>query len=257
MTQSLIGAVLHNDRAIIGGNMPPTPIEIARSSYKDISKFLADMPVVETDEQARKVKLELDRARSVLGDMEGAKEATCQPLYAAWKAAVATYTPVISHFATLVIELKARLSRFMRAQEVMKEAEALCKHQKADEALDVARKAALAATDAFENAAVGEFGVDLATVLETADSTRALAIKADHQAKIAEHDSHIRIGGGFLRVATLRTKETLSVTDANAAIATIGLTEKISDAILTGARAYRKLHGALPPGIEKIEERAL
>jgi hypothetical protein len=248
---------LINSRAVIGDNMPPTPIDLGRAAYREISEFLAENPVVETEEQARAFKLTLDRTKSVLGDIEAAKDADCQPLYATWKSMVATYTPAIAHLTTLTVELKARLSKFMRAQEAIKEAEATRKQQEAFEAAESARNAALEAKEAFENAAVGECNIDLATKLETAESTNAAAVKADHQAQLAEHDSHIRVGGGFLRVATLRTKETLIVTNAKDAIAAIGLTEKISDAILTGARAYRKLHGTLPPGIGQVEERSL
>jgi hypothetical protein len=57
---------------------------------------------------------------------------------------------------------------------------------------------------------------------------------------------HSVLGG---RARTLRTTEMLIVNDAAAAIAAMGVSEKLSDAIVADARAWRKAHGALPPGI--------
>jgi hypothetical protein len=53
----------------------------------------------------------------------------------------------------------------------------------------------------------------------------------------------------------MRRTETLVLDDAAAAIAAIGVTDKIKDAILSSARDYRKLHGSLPAGVSAVTER--
>ena len=81
--------------------------------------------------------------------------------------------------------------------------------------------------------------------------------RASREAARAERDTRVRIGGGIGRVLTLRTGEVLSVTDWRAAINDIGLTQDIADAILKGARAYRKENGELPAGIARDTERSV
>lgn len=249
MTESDQPPATRNDRAVIGGNSPPSPVDFGRAAFRDISAFLAGMPVVETEGQAREIKLQLDRAKAALGDIEAAKEQACKPLYESWKTASAIYTPTVSHLAALVHEVKARLSRWMQTQEALCEAEAIRKQQEAEAAIQLAMATSLAVTEALDNASCGELNVDLTTVIEEADRTDRAAKKALHQAQLAERDATVRVGGGFTRVATLRTKETLTIIDASIALEAIGLTDKISSAILAGARAYRTLHGNLPPGI--------
>jgi hypothetical protein len=55
----------------------------------------------------------------------------------------------------------------------------------------------------------------------------------------------------------LRDRETLTVTDWQAAITELGLTDLIRDAILTSARAYRKNFRELPEGIVATYDRSL
>ena len=106
----------------------------------------------------------------------------------------------------------------------------------------------MAETEAKANAAQGEF-VDVGAAIQTADETCTQAKKLDHQASIAERDANVRIGGGFGRAASLRTKEMLILDDAIKAIIAIGVTDDIKEAILKSARAFRKLNGRLPAGI--------
>jgi predicted glycosyl hydrolase (DUF1957 family) len=96
--------------------------------------------------------------------------------------------------------------------------------------------------------------------LRQAEEARRVAEAAEAAARAAERaerDTHVRIAGGFTRALGLRTREILTVTDWKAAIEEIGLTDAIRDAILIGARAYRKEFHELPEGIASEFERAV
>jgi hypothetical protein len=55
----------------------------------------------------------------------------------------------------------------------------------------------------------------------------------------------------------LRDRETLAVTDWQAAITEVGLTDTIRDAILASARSYRKAFRELPEGVIATYDRSL
>lgn len=244
------------DRLSIGGNNPPSAIEDARFAYTSLSEFLADMPVIETEDQARDTKLQIDRAATTLKCLIDEREAQTKPLFSAWQEAINKFKPAILSLERLIDVAKTRLSAFMRIEEDRLAREAEAKRRIAEEAIRIAREAEQAETEAKENAAQGEF-VDVGAAIQAADETFTEAKKLDHQAVIAERDANVRIGCGFGRVASLRTKETLVLEDALKAIVAIGVTDDIRDAILKSARAYRKLNGCLPAGIAIEQTRTL
>jgi hypothetical protein len=61
-----------------------------------------------------------------------------------------------------------------------------------------------------------------------------------------------RIGNGSGKALGMRTEKTLVLESYSKAIKAIGPTPTIEEAILTAARAYRKLHGRLPEGVSEI-----
>jgi hypothetical protein len=246
-----------SDTAYIGHNAPPSAIDDARRAFKDISHFLAEIPVIETEETAREAKLVLDRGKATLGELDDARIAESKPLHEAWKACLEKYKGPTEYLTRLVDELKARLSTFLRAEEARRQAEADAKRRTAEEAIRVAREAEEAEQAAKEDASLGEVGVDVGTVIEQADTAFSAAVKADRQANVAERDAHVKLGGGFGRAAALREKETLVVEDGIAALTAIGMTVDIEAAIIKSARAYRKLKGELPAGVIAKVERAL
>jgi hypothetical protein len=81
--------------------------------------------------------------------------------------------------------------------------------------------------------------------------------KLDRAKEIAAKDSKVRISGGYGRALSLRTIEVLHVDDAAKALAAMGLTEDLRQALLTEARAYRKTTGNLPEGITATTEQKL
>ena len=81
--------------------------------------------------------------------------------------------------------------------------------------------------------------------------------QASRFAAIAEKDSKVRIGGGFGKVSSLRTKDVWTLEDPAAALAAIGCTDGIREAILVAARQYHKLTGQVATGCTLTKERVL
>ncbi len=250
--------VEENHRAVIGGNNPPTPIESARVAFLALSDFLKAHPAIMNHEEAKDAKAMLDMAKATEGDLDAARKAEGDPLYSAWKAVNEKYKPAINALSRIAGDLKARLTDFIRAEEARRAREAAEARRIAEEAAAAANAALAAEREARENAALGEINAPLGEAIEATDDAIAAAKRTDREAAVAERDAdHVRIGGGFGRVASLRQKETLVVTDAAKAIKSIGLTDKIRDAILSSARDYRKLKGELPKGVTAEYERTL
>jgi hypothetical protein len=141
------------------------------------------------------------------------------------------------------------------------EQERLRKAEEARRAAEAAAQAALEAErreqEAREEAEQGVCDIDLGQITTETDQAVAALGKAARAVQLAERESKVRVGGGFGRVMTLRDKEILTVTDWKAAIAEIGLTDRIAEAILTEARAFRTSMGDLPAGITATYDRSL
>lgn len=246
-----------NPREIIGGNNPPTEIDDARSVYATIQSFMRDAPVIEDEKTARAANEKLAAGTSMLKTLERVRKDEADPLYAAWQAARKKYEPAISGLSKLVDELSARLAAFMRAEEARREAAAEETRKAAEEAERIAREAEKAEFEARENASMGEL-VDVGAAMSAADDAFSDFKEADRAATIAEKETPVRFRSRFAsRATSLRTKETLVLLDALAAIGEIGVTEKIGEAILSEARVFRKANGRLPNGVTAQTERTL
>ena len=233
--------------AAIGGNNPPSAIDDARTAYKALADYLAQTPVIEAEETAREAKLFSDRTKNTLKDLESARKAKADPLYSEWKAVNEEFKPAQENLDKLLKELNARLTVFARAEETKRQKIAEAKRRAAEEA----------EREAKDNAAYGEIGVDVGAAIESADAAFADMQLAMREKARAERDEKVRIGGGFDRALSMRTVKALILDDAVAALKDLGLTDKIKDAILSGARDYRKVMGALPKGVSEIEERKI
>lgn len=243
--------------AVIGGNNPPSAIDDARTAYKALADYLAQTPVIEAEETAREAKLFSDRTKNTLKDLEAARKAKADPLYAEWTEVNATFKPAKDALDKLLKELNERLTVFARAEETKRQKIAEEKRRAAEEAEHIARAAEEAEREAKDNAAYGEIGVDVGAAIESADAAFADMQLAMREKARAERDEKVRIGGGFDRALSMRTVKTLVLDDAFAALRDLGLTDKVKDAILSGARDYRKVMGALPKGVSEIEERKI
>lgn len=238
----------------IGHNRPPGMIQSANDVVEQVNQWLKDNPVVETDVQARVAKVQIDRAKLCLKDLKDERDVKIKPISDQLIEIRNTYGRAASPIEIALDATNKRLEVYIARETRRRETEAETARQTAEEAKFKALEAERLEREAQENAAAGELGVDVVNVTKAADDAFDEAVTAERKAIRAQRDTHVKIGGGFSRAISLRNKETLIVEDHVAALAQIGLTEGIKEAILTGARAYRKLHGRLPEGIQ-VEKR--
>lgn len=251
-------------RAVIGGNNPPGPIEMAESIMQALSDWMKDHPVIETEEDARAAKPLIDRAKAAMDEVESERDGKVRPLNekvaeinAEYKAIHNTDPKKPGTFNKVFNELKARVADFLRREEQKRLAAAAEARRLQEEAERQAREAEEREREALHGASLGEIDVDVATVTKQADEAFSTFERQSRFADRAERDTKVKIGGGFAGAVSLRTAETLQVDDALKAIVVIGATDRIREAILTEARAYRKANGRLPDGVSATTERKL
>ena len=219
-----------------------------------LSAFLRDTPAIEDGEQAREANEFAGRTERTIKDLEATRRGQVDPLNEQVSVINASFRAIRDPLKRALDELRTRLTSYVNKVEAKRQAEADRLAREAAEAEAAARKAEAAEAEAVANAAVGEV-VDVGAAMEAADIAFNEYSEAQRAALIAQRDVTVRLRsvlGGKAR--TLRTSEVLHVTDAVAALAELGVTEAITEAILTSARAYRKLHGRLPGGVvaEKV-----
>src|SRR6266436_1754742 len=192
---------------------------------------------------------------SSLESMETERDAQVRPLNAQVKAINDKYRSP----RTLLEKVRNSLVDRLTAYAKRLERERLRKAEEARKAAEAAAQTALEAErraqEAQDDAAQGVCDVDLGQVTQEAEQACSDLGRASRELARAERDTKVRIGGGFGKVATLRDKEILAVTDWQAAIKEIGLTDRIAEAVLTEARAFRTSMGELPSGISATYER--
>lgn len=259
-----------NPRAVMGGNHPPSALELVKPLFStELSQFLKDYPVIASEDEARKAKLLLDRTALDLKRVDDERKTKVDPLNAEVKAINDKYHEWHNTDARrpgrwnrLVDTLRTRLSDWAWAEERKRQEAAEAARKAAEEAERIAREAEAREKEAAETAAAGVCDVNIAQATEEADTAFSQFRRTVRIAERAERDTKVRIGGGLGKVSTLRNRETLTVTNWKAAIEDICGDESeppssIVDAILTCARAYRKVTGRLPSGILSKTERAL
>ena len=241
----------------IGHNNPPTQIALCDQVAEDISGWLAEHPDFTTEEDARQAKLHLDRGKLGLKDLEDERDKAVRPLNEEVKAINESYRPTKTIIGALLDEIGKRIKAYLLAEEQKRIKAAQEAARIAAEAEAKAREAERLERDALAQSETGELGVDLKARTMVADATFSEYQKAERQAQIAEKETHVKLGGGFSRAASLRSVEVLIVSNAVEAIQSLGLTDDIRDGILKSARAYRKLFGDLPDGVEAEMERKI
>jgi hypothetical protein len=250
-----------NPREIIGGNFPPAPIEpapativptcidTARGVYRVLAAFLAETPVIETPEDAKKGANLIEQVRATLGEMKDEHDELVKPLNVKLKALHDLYRVPREAITLIADQLKRRLSVYANAEEARRKKIAEEARLAAIEAERLAREAEAREREAIADADVGVVGIDIAGSVSQADRAFSSFKAATRAAARAEREIPLRLNGGFGRAVGPRKSEALKIDDAIAAIKAMGLTEKIADAILSSARAYRALHGNLPAGV--------
>ena len=241
----------------IGSNNPPDMTVTAAETEKSVSDWMAENPVILTEEMAREAKVFLDRGKLCIDDLEAERGTKVKPLNEQVKAINDHYRPSRESLARVNAILTMRVGAFIKEEADRRQAIAAEAAAKAAELEKLAREAEEKERAALANADAGELGVDVSSVTKEADAVFAEYATANRAAQLAEKATNVKIGGGFTRAMGLRTKEELTVVDAAAAISDIGITEDIREAILKGARAYRRLHEELPSGVTSNVEKKL
>lgn len=255
---------IEQSRAVMGGNNPPGPIEMAETIMQALSDWMKDHPVIQTEDEARAAKPLIDRAKAAMDEIEAERDGKVRPLNdqvaqinVEYKAVHNTDPKKPGTFNKVFNELKLRVADYLRKEEQKRLAAAAEARRIQEEAEHQAREAEEREREALSNASAGEIGVDVAAVTQEADAAFETFERQSRFADRAERDTKVKIGGGFAGAVSLRTAEILQVDDALKAIVVMGTTDRIREAILTEARAYRKANGRLPDGISATTERKL
>lgn len=243
-------------------NNPPSPIEFAQSVIDELATFMANHPVIESEEDARAAKVHIDRARAAFVDIEVERVKLVTPLndeVARINAEHKRYHNNDKHkpglFDKLLNALVARVQSFMLIEEARRKREAEHARLLAEAAEKAAREAEAREKEVHENAAVGEIGLDIQEATNAADAAFDDYKRASRFADQAERSSKVKIAGGFSRSLSIKDREVMVVKDWKLAIDKVGLTDNIRDAILTAARNYRQEYNELPAGVEITYER--
>jgi hypothetical protein len=246
-----------NPREHIGANNPPSAIDFAKESTTALSDWMKDCPVIATDDDARAAKVLVDRAKSSLESMETERDGLVRPLNTQVREINDRYRSPRTLLEKVRNSLVDRLTDYAKHLEQ----DRLRKAEEARRAAEIAAQAALEAQQreqaARDDAEQGVCDIDIGEAAAETDQAIAALGRAARTVERAERDTKVRVGGGFGRVMTLRDKEILTVTDWQAAIKEIGLTDRIKEAILTEARNFRNSMGDLPSGISQTFERSL
>lgn len=241
----------------IGHNNPPEVIDLASGVISSISEFMSEWPVVEDEEDARRMKLQVDRAKACIKDLEAERDTKVRPLNEQVSDINGKYRQPRRLLGSLLDEMLARIEDFVFAERERREKIAAEAEAKAREAERLALEAERIEREKLDDASKGEVGVNVAEVIADADQAFEEYEKAERQAILAKREMHVKVGGGFSRAIGLRSKETLHVEQPFVAIMMLGITPDIREAILKAARAWRKVHGTLPDGVVSTTEERL
>lgn len=242
----------------LGGNHPPSAIDAAKSVYAEISAWLLDRVAIQTEQDALDAKLRFDRGKAAIKALDAEREAEAKPLHAAWQAVLAKSKPTASALNALLDDLKKRMTVFALAEERRRQALLDAARIAHDEAEAKAAAADAALRLASEDAHQGDCEADVGAAIEAAEAAKNAMQNTTNDAVAAwRHAKAPVMQGGFANAIGLKDKKTLVINDHVAAIAAIGLTDDIREAILKSARAFVKEHGRLPNGISETTKREL
>jgi hypothetical protein len=137
-----------NPRAVIGGNVPPDPLDEALAQFGDFiteAESWLDGKAVENEGQMKAVDALLKQIKAADKAVTEAREAEAKPLHDAWKSAIARYKPTQDDLGRIKNGLIAIVDSFKRKLAAEKaEAERKARAE-AEEAARKAREAAMQA----------------------------------------------------------------------------------------------------------------
>lgn len=188
-----------NPRAVIGGNNPPDPIDVALEPFGPILEEAAnwlDGAQVENDGQLDATETLLKELKAARKAVDVARDECTKPLHEAWKSEVARWKPTQDDLDRQVKCLVAAQAPYKAKLAAEKEEARRKAQEEADRIAEEARKAHLAA-----NAASIE-------EQRKADELIAAAEEAQKQARIAAKDT----------VKGMRTVQVYEIEDHRAAL---------------------------------------
>lgn len=236
-------------------NNPPDMTVTLSEVVASLSDWMADHPIISTENEARDAKVLIDRAKLGLKDLDDERDRKVRPLNNQVAEINAHYRPARTLTEKVLNEALRRVTDFIAREEAKRIRIAEEARKAAEAAEKAAREAEQRERDALADAKDGAV-VHVADASAEADAAFAEYQRAERQAALADRDAKVKIGGGFTRSLSLKNKETLVVRDAISAIKAIGSTPDIEAAIIKCARSFRSLHGELPNGVESIMERS-
>jgi hypothetical protein len=229
----------------------------AREAMTELNGFLTENPVIQTHDQARAAGGTVERTRIALSSLAEEMKDKTTPIRAKLDEIYAAYRVVREPLEKVLVECKRRLTAYTTAEEAKRKAAAAAARREAEEAAERAQRAIAEAEDAIAAADVGECNNAGEAIADAYAAMRQAGV-AERTAARTERQTTERLGsvmGG--RSISMRWVEVLAVIDACAAVKAMGLTPSIAEAILTSARAFKKAHGELPPGITFTKERKI
>tara|TARA_R110002126_G_scaffold73946_1_gene184510 strand:- start:4792 stop:5481 length:690 start_codon:yes stop_codon:yes gene_type:complete len=169
-----------NDRAIIGGNNPPDPLETVVSQYDDIiseATLWTDGEPVTTEAQMLSVDALIKGFKTYRADLAKAGKERTEPLHRAWKAEVAAVKVYTDDADRIQAALVASVAPFKSALAAEKEAARRAAWQAAQDAERAAEELARAAD------------VSNLDAQREADAARHAALEAKKAASAAQKDT--------------------------------------------------------------------
>ena len=248
-----------------GHNNPPGPIDAGMDTACALSAWLAEHPVIETEDHARDAKLLLVRAKSSAGEIEDSRKRETAPLNEQLAEINERHKYIHNTdkknpgiLDKTVAQLAARVTDYLARLEAARIRAAQLAQKAADDAARKAAEAIANQNDVIENARNGELGVDVTQeVIKTERAIKDAQI-ADRVAQRAEREAdNTKLAGGWHNNIGLKNKETLILNSYAKAIAAIGPHPKIEEAILSASREYRRANGVLPAGVTVKIERSI
>jgi len=241
-------------------------IDLAKETTRQISEWFAENPAVTSEDDARKIKLYIDRAKLCLKNLEDDRDRKVRPLNERVAQINADHRAVRKPLGVVLDMMLEASDVYLRAEEERRLALADEAARVARELEERARRAEEIERDKLDDARMGEVGVDIAAVTEQADAAFEEYARAERAAIRALEDTHVKIAGGFTRAIGFKEREVLHIDDLAAAIQDMAadrpgievgwsLPESLTLAILTAARAFRRTFKRLPNGIRATTER--
>ena len=241
----------------IGHNQSPGALEFCAETTAALGEWLENHPVIQSEDDARAAKLLVDRAASTIADAETERDKLVRPLNEQVKTINDNFRGPRETLKSVLTILEERLLVFIKAEEAEREAEAAAKAAEARAAMERAKEAEEREQEAREDAAGGVVDSGVTAAAMAAASAFANYQRMEREAARAEKATHVKIGGGFRKALSTRTKEVLVLHNWQKAIDEMGLSEALIEAILKEARAYRKAHDHLPEGVAATTEEVL